>query len=227
MRRSGLKRPPLRCWLRGSEALAHEEGGLRVVIVSIARLVATLFVEGDGGLQVVVGIEVDAAEFQVARMILQGVEEECGDAAAAGGGADIEALTLAGVRDGGEVAQDDAADDFVVQFREPHGGCGFGQEGVQVAGPVALDDMDGFVVLLENFEGVAGIDEALYRDWRFWWIGENGVGSLQGSDEVLAKIWFDGVEDGGDVAVGGFVQVGCGALASGGEGKEFFAGVGG
>ena len=106
---------------RASEAFAHEEGGLRVVVVAIAPLVAAVFVEGDGGFQVVVGVEVDPMELEVARMILESIEEELGNAAAAGGGTDIEALALGGVGDGGEAAQDDATDDIVVQFGEPHG----------------------------------------------------------------------------------------------------------
>jgi len=98
-----------------------------------------------------------------------------------------EALTLGSPRDGGQAAEHDAAGYIVVESGEPHSGVGLGEQGLQVAWSVALYNVDGFVVFLEDFDcGAGGFGEPLDEDTWPGWAAEDCMSLFQGSHEVLA-----------------------------------------
>jgi len=170
----------------GGDVFAEEDCGLGVVVEAFALGVAAFAVEGYGGFEVVVAVEVDPMQALGAGEGFLGVEEFVGDAMAAGGGLDVEAFALGGVGYRGELAEDDAAYGGFVEVGEPDAGGGVVDDLLDGGGGVAHDYVDGFVVLVQEMEGFfVGLGEANDADVGFaWWVcghGERLIGVEGGS----------------------------------------------
>jgi len=89
--------------------LAEEDGGLGIVIVAGTGLVSGGEIEADGGVEIVLGVEIEPLGSFAACVFFGGLHEGVGEAEVSEGGADVEALDLGGAGDLRQGAEHDAS----------------------------------------------------------------------------------------------------------------------
>ena len=82
---------------------------MRIIVVTLTSLIATLFIKRDGRFQIVVTIEIDPFDPLAARVGFLRIEQQVGDVVAACGRLYVKSLALAGARYGFQLAQRHAA----------------------------------------------------------------------------------------------------------------------
>jgi len=139
------------------ELLAKEDGGLGVVIVAGTGLVSGGEIEADGGVEIVLGVEVQPPDSLAAGMIFGGLHEGVSEAESAKCGAHVEALDLGGMGGLRQGAEHDASGGRRPSCRRrkgyPDGRIGAGEVVHKGGAVVAQEDSDGLVIFLDESEG--------------------------------------------------------------------------
>jgi hypothetical protein len=153
------------------ELLAEEDGGLRVVVVAGAVGVSGGEVEVDGGVEIVLGIEIEPLEAFATGMIFDSLHEGVGQFETAIRGTDVEALDLGCGRDLGQRAEHYASGRLITYVGHPDGRIGAGEVVLEGRAVIADNDSDGIVVFLDEGECGIGLTEGGTANGDGWrWI---------------------------------------------------------
>ncbi len=111
----------------------------------------------DGGMEVVLGVEIEPLGASGAGVLLDGLHESVGEANTAKGRADVEALDLGSMRNLRQRAKHDASGGSRIDRGDPDRRVGSGQIVLEGGAIVAHEHADGFVVFLDEGKGFVGL----------------------------------------------------------------------